>query len=953
MILNNQSMAIEMAQRMLFAALENPNPTSDELLKLAKGVVQAVSALFPNEEIDLQDFVREIEGKLNIFQPTTSIMFDNSDHVPWLGTQQDQISWKFWERYLQHLRLNEKLPPIVLQRLDESTRSVLSYLENPERTGTWSRRGLVAGQVQSGKTGHYTGLIAKAIDSGYRIVIVLAGMDNNLRSQTQLRIDSGLLGFDTQRRNSSDSDDGFAKDALGAGRVVGADRLPIASLTTSLESGDFLKSSVNVGIRPAFLPIVAVVKKNVSVLKNLREWLQTVCQEDAEGKITQFPILVIDDEADNASINTNKSDKLPTGINREIRRLLNQFQRNCYVGYTATPFANIYIDQDADHDLYGEDLFPRSFIETLKPPSNYFGPSKLFGIDGDEDELPLFREAKGWMDWVPDRHKSDSEIGPIPDSLRLAIKSFVLARAIRLARGQERKHNSMLIHVTRFNDVQRKVREQVEDELELLKARLKFGDGSGIDVRSEFKELWLDDFVPTTESMVDLGYGNEEWETIDSLLTASVDPIVVRSINGDAKDVLDYFDQRESGFNVIAIGGNKLSRGLTLEGLTVSYYLRATKMFDTLLQMGRWFGYRPDYEDVCRLYTTKPIWRAYGQVTAATNEAFKQFDEMCDQGRSPNDYGLRVRNSVEEMLVTSANKMRNGQRVKIGFAGGLSASTSIVASKTESEKNYREFERFIKSLGKELLNSNDRSFRKGPSGNGFVWSGVTGDEVTSFLERIRTPESAYRVNSLLLARYIRGRNAKDLLTKWTVFLSSPGNAEQTIDIAGLNVGLTRRMMPAVKSKKDNSRSVTSTAWEKLLKDGLYTVKTVVSPADELVDFSFRVQEELLEEELEEWRNKEVRGAKPTVPSGIKIRDKRSARDGLLLLYPIQSPLVSYEGLLRENDAKSKLSNLPLLGFAVSFPNDSTAASEEYVVNQQFMREMWGSVSLEDDDEYVD
>lgn len=936
-----QKSAYELALQMILASFQEPNPQLEELQQHARALADTVRVLNPDSpEIDFELLMRELESRFNVFQPSSGMLVDESDHVEWLRERSEEIEWNFWNRYLRYQREHISLPPVVLHRLDESTRNVLAQIEDPKRKGPWSRRGLVAGQVQSGKTSNYVGLMCKAVDAGYRVIVVLAGLDNNLRSQTQLRVDEGLLGFDTQRRLLAGDVTGFSQDALGAGLLPGQRGLDIASLTTSLDKGDFTRNAVNVGIRPSdLLPIVAVIKKNVSVMRNLREWLTSVCTRNADGLIENEAILVIDDEADNASINTKKPDENPAAVNREIRLLLGSFSKSAYVGYTATPFANIYIDQDVDHDELGRDLYPRSFIETLRPPSNYFGPSRLFGIDVETDEMPLHRRVDDYETWIPDKHRKDLQVGQLPLSLKRAMKAFVLARACRLHRGQTKKHNSMLVHVTRFNDVQRRVREQVEQELESLKARLKFGDGDEPNVMAEFRAIWEEDFVPTIEGLANESAPVIPWEEIQELLVPSVEPIVVRSINGDAKDVLDYFDNRNTGFNVIAIGGNKLSRGLTLEGLSVSYYLRTTRMYDTLLQMGRWFGYRPGYEDLCRLYTTEKLWKAYRAVTLASNEAYREFETMCELGLTPEDYGLKVRNSVEGMIVTSPNKLRNGVRLKIGFAGDLSQSTSIFADRRRAEKNIEAFNHLLSTLrDNELVG---KAFRPVPSGQShMVWNGVHGETIAEFFDRVLTPESAYRVNSRLLARFIRGQVRRDKLVDWTVAVASPRQSQSNempvpFKASDISISLTRRSMPVIRG----SREPVHDAWERLVGEGLYTVKTVVSPGDEMIDLSAAEQEGLLSAEIAKWKLDGSKGSEPAHPTGRRIRDSRDGRKGLLLIYLLESPLHLYRDKLVKESSSDELSEGPLLGFAVSFPKIDDAPKEEYVVTQLFMKEL--------------
>ena len=275
------------------------------------------------------------------------------------------------------------------------------------------------------------------------------------------------------------------------------------------------------------------------------------------------------------------------------------------------------------------------------------------------------------QDSIPNVHKSHLAVEGLPDSLKRAMKAFILTCAIRAARGEEGHHNSMLIHVTRFVNVQNQVAELVMFELRDLQNRIRYGDGdSPNSIIDELLSMWLEDFVPSSQGVRDLypdlvlGCHEVSWKSVRSRLVESSQKIQVKVINGAAKDALDYWDHPE-GLSAIAIGGDKLSRGLTLEGLSVSYYLRASRMYDTLLQMGRWFGYRPGYVDLCRLYTTDELRDFYCHITMATEELRQEFDLMATRGMTPSDFGLRVRSHPAGLVITATNKMRNGTPMSV------------------------------------------------------------------------------------------------------------------------------------------------------------------------------------------------------------------------------------------------------------------------------------------------
>ena len=338
-----------------------------------------------------------------------------------------------------------------------------------------------------------------------------------------------------------------------------------------------------------------------------------------------------------------------------FRRLLRTFEKSAYLAYTATPFANIFIDEDEETDSFGEDLFPRSFIVSLRPPSNYTGVVRVFGLDADvtagieaDAGIPAIRTVADNEAWLPDKHKKDWIPGDLPASLVEATNAFLLATAARRARGQL-GHNSMLVHVTRFTAVQAHVQRSLSDHISLLRSRIRYGgDDSTASPWPSLRALWERDFIPTTRALMsrpDLvtEVGREVgWEEIRNILPDVLDELQLRTMNGTSEDSLAYTESLQP-LTVIAVGGDKLSRGLTLEGLTVSYYLRASKMYDTLMQMGRWFGYRPGYLDVCRLYTTDELASWYRDIAVANEELLREFDYMVALGKTPKDYGLRVR----------------------------------------------------------------------------------------------------------------------------------------------------------------------------------------------------------------------------------------------------------------------------------------------------------------------
>ncbi|MFB8793275.1 MAG: Z1 domain-containing protein [Microcoleus sp.] len=877
-------------------------------------------------EVDEEKLVRELESLFNIRMGLGTVLENKEGHIPWLADRNSEINWDFWNRYVRYLEEEKGWAPATTKGLDQLTDSILERLEYPLRSGDWDRRGMVVGQVQSGKTANYTALICKAVDAGYKLIIVLAGIQNSLRSQTQIRLDEGFLGRDSQVNRAFDRGQ---NSLMGAGKILTEKLLIAHSATSSAEKGDFNQRVANQnGTIPGGAdPVLLVVKKNKSVLTNLLKWalnVRGIVNEESGKRIVRIvPLLVIDDEADNASINTNpplfdENGKVQeeydvSAINGLIRKLLYSFEKSAYVGYTATPFANIFIypDPDKKNPEFGDDLFPRSFIINLPAPSNYIGPVQIFGLDTDpaigleaSEALPIIRTVEDQKEWMPDKHKRGHVPGELPGSLKEAIRAFILCCAARIVRGQENEHNSMLVHVARFTAVQSEVAKQVKDELTSLKQRLRSGDGKATGkLEEEFEQLWKDDFVPTTSSILssiaDPQLTPVSWEEIRPLLHHAASKIQVKKINGTAKDVLDYWEHK-NGLSVIAIGGDKLSRGLTLEGLSVSYYLRASKMYDTLMQMGRWFGYRPGYIDLCRLYTTDELIEWYEHITVASEELRQEFDYMADAGATPDEFGLKVRTHPQDLVITGANKMKTGTVMRLSYTRTLSETTILHKDENINLKNLEVTEELLRSLG---------SYTKQENRN-YIWAKVSPDKVTYFLSGYQSHDNCKLANTSLLVKYIKAQLPHEL-TSWTVVLISSNRAKNKRNIAGNEVGLTLR--------KDASPE--SSLEYRLIKSRL------LSPTDEWIDLSEETRNEILEIT---GRRRAETGKPPSssnTPDGKILRSKRSPKNGLLLLYPL--------------DPQEINSEIPVMGFVISFPDSKTAQMVEYKVNNVYWQEEFG------------
>jgi len=569
----------------------------------------------------------------------------------------DHIKWEYWhdyEQYLNQIGWSSR----VIKSLDSVTTKILGLLTDPTQSGEWERRGLVIGHVQSGKTSNYIGLIAKAADAGYKFIIVIAGIHNNLRTQTQERIDAGFIGRDSK-----------TKQPVGVGQIRRSRSAPVTVTTTESDFNKRVAKQFGMELKSLNNTFILVIKKNTATLKALYQWLKGLNVKYETEKITDIPMLLIDDEADNASINTNKEGLDPTKTNAEIRRILSLFKKRCYVGYTATPFANIFIDPGQKTDELGEELFPEHFIYSLDAPNNYFGAERIFLDEENSDKyIRIIEDAE---EWVPLIHAKDDSVGDLPDTLREAIHLFVLSRAIRNLRDQREHHCSMLVNVTRFVAVQREVRDVIQMYLDSLKNAIRFNYMKSTDdaLKDELMLLVFKDF---TNQYNDVGV---DWGLVQAELNEAVHGIKIFIVNSKSEELLDYRAYAKDGnaLTAIVVGGLSLSRGLTIEGLTISYIYRNSKMYDTLMQMGRWFGYRYNYEDLCRVYMSDESRGWYTYIADAIEGLREQIIRMRREGKNPRDFGLYVKAHPDTLMVTALNKMRHTDKRKfdVSYDGKL------------------------------------------------------------------------------------------------------------------------------------------------------------------------------------------------------------------------------------------------------------------------------------------
>ena len=733
-------------------AVRGGTPTRPEIEKFAATLAD-LSGFDGDLKAVINDAMIAIDTRMGAGVSLIDVEAKHDDE--WVFKRVD-VKWTYadaYERYLQ----SEGWSPNVVRSLSDVSAKILGHLQDPRSEGSWDRRGLVIGHVQSGKTANYLGVIARAADAGYKFIIVIAGIHNNLRKQTQERIDQGFVG------RSSDPE---GRITIGVG--LDGDYPHPATLTTI--NDDFNKRTASQSgwrLNDFNKPIIVVIKKNVHTLKALHRWLEEINAkgEGKDKKISDVPMLMIDDEADNASINTNKEDLDPTKTNAMIRGILGLFAKSCYVGYTATPFANIFINPEAYDEEVFDELFPRDFIYCLDAPNTYFGPNSVF-----LDEVSSSRVVEPIIDceeYLPFSHKKDHDVFELPPSLYRAIRQFIIVRTLRNLRGHTNKHCSMMVNVSRFVDVQRAVRDFIsvyEKKLrDAVKATYAMPE-SVADKNSymrDLKDVFFEDFE-------DSGIG---WPDVKTALRGAFENLRLFVINSKSDEALDYkkYEKSGHGLTAIAVGGLSLSRGLTIEGLCVSYMYRNTRMYDTLMQMGRWFGYRPGYQDLCRVHLSPDSIDWYAHIAEASEELRQQIKRMRRDGLSPKQFGLYVEAHPDSLLVTAANKMRGGEQIfmRQNFSGRLIESYLLPISAEINQFNEELIAQYWQSkFGTDAFETTDK---------GWIARDVSVATIEEFLTRFRShPQFSERKSNVV--SYLQALSDRHPVGD-VLLISKPNNGE--------------------------------------------------------------------------------------------------------------------------------------------------------------------------------
>tara|TARA_R110000868_G_scaffold117600_11_gene312356 strand:- start:16449 stop:19016 length:2568 start_codon:yes stop_codon:yes gene_type:complete len=790
----------------------------------------------------------------------------------WFAGPNESIN-SHWKKLTSILSTNKGWSEEMINSLNDSSNAVVEKLANPQTKSQIHVKGLVLGYVQSGKTANYSAVISKAIDAGYKFIIVLAGIHNNLRYQTEARLRQ---------------------------EIVDPSELKADPITRMDEKGDFsekLTQSANriLGSNEGFG--IAVLKKNATVLRKFNTWLSNARPEI----LSAVSVLIIDDESDQASINTSKKpEEKQTAINEQIRKIISNFTTSSYVGYTATPFANILINSEND-----EDLFPKDFIVSLSKPISYVGAEELFGAqdsDGNFNSgLPLIRNINELdaQQISASKRGEEKEYDELPPSLEMAIESFIVAGAIRLSRGHHKKHISMLIHGSYLTKDQAKVYKLVEEHVDLIRSNIR---RDVEETKQRIVNIKVIEFDKTTKQI------NGEINNItDDDLFRNIGLFLEQFqiiLDNSASDERLSFEQNFKG---IVVGGNTLSRGLTIEGLTMSYFIRSSKTYDSLMQMGRWFGYRPGYLDLKRIYITAELRDHFYEMATSEISLREELSVMAENGDTPKDFRIRVRQHPG-MKLTAANKMRTATTEANSFSGRRALPDFLrLHDEKVSKQNQNAVENLLNKISEQNIKKQEKSFSMFRTSN--TYRGVEKEIILQFLDQYFLSDANTLANKKDLVEYIT--NNKKLID-WSVSVFSliKDGDEYQFKNGDKVILLDRSFVPDVKKIDDPEASY---------------LRGLFLPKDEMIDLRDLYESDNLEEVLKDSNGNTIGTAK------IRMNTRPKDR-ALLAIYPLSNNSKSKERSGNVYNLQPiKCKNIQF-GFMIVFPDNKEFGNQRYIVN---------------------
>lgn len=709
---------------------------------------------------DQEDFDRSyniINKQISVVQKPSSSLKNGT--VKWLDDykRNNNHPFHYWTRYKERV-LDKKLKPRILYELDKTTDKIIDFCGNPAlEENPLIIKGLVMGQVQSGKTGNYTGVIAKAADVGYKCIVILTSSNESLRRQTQDRLNKEFIGR-------------CAAQDFVYGQLVNygnQKRFPFSATTIN---DDFRVQALQnpQNLNAVTEPYVFVCKKDAKILKNFINWL-TMGGNDEKLKSS---LLIIDDEADYASVNTNKPEKDPTRINELIRQILNCFHRRSYVGYTATPFANIFIEPEDEESMEKHDLFPSNFIEYIEPPANYFGLKQMIEYQKLKETQEMVHFIVDWEGYLPYVvHKKTSTVNGLPKSLENAIRCFLINQGILNLNGHKNRHHTMMINVSRFIDINEKVADKVFEYFVKLKNSINLTASENF-LKTDHKNI-VDLKETINEKYLNISFNEKTKIQIFKSLKESIDEIQIQSVfDNNQYDRYDAQEFKDKGLKCIKIGGDILSRGLTLEGLSISYYYRKAGTKDTLMQMGRWFGYREydffSYVIICKVFMLEDSFGEFEDASETIDDLISRFRNMSLANKNPLEFGLAVRRDPQTAMVTAISKCRTAvnMNIRLNYSGKNLTVHKIYNDEKKNENN--------KIIISAMLGKYSDTGKTDNKNKSFIFKNIAGRDVLTALNKLDLPDEnnfliKFSTNDSTLANYI-SHGLNDELKLWDIVI---------------------------------------------------------------------------------------------------------------------------------------------------------------------------------------
>jgi hypothetical protein len=983
--------------RMKSVTHEDIEGTYDVICKKIQTMEQLIWEVPPVDEDTLKTFfdtARKEYLTINPVKIAPSSSLTRKGLGKWLTDDRHAaINWNYLDRYLRYLEKNGRSEAVV-KETKRSSRDIISRLGDPESGASFFIKGLVVGEVQSGKTANFNAVINRSIDAGYQLIIVFSGIMEDLRGQTQDRVESEVVGFG--KNSDHNGIKGVGEEIHFGG--LGTEGVRVIDAITSCDS-DFNQGLLK-GAAALNSPKILVCKKNVSVLRNIINWLGDL--QPNEGEQLSIPLLVLDDEADNASLNNEgaKGREYASKVNGHMRAILAMFEQKSYLGYTASPFANVLQDRnDTAQTLWPvkstngdrtfeqvDNLFPDDFIFRLKSPTNYIGAKEIFETIAEVPKLPVVSVVSDHMHEFPSRlRKSDDtpvmdfptqqdwdervgEFGNyldfttraefqrgtraskrddgfpenLPKSLRDAVLCFLLSVAVRESRipsqsgsGLFEPHNTMLVHVSRFTTWQNKTAELIESYLEIVTFKVQNDNPDEVgSIYLEFEDVWnryFSDIISNVRSYLSEDYDDlfmvpVAFDVVRNFLRRAVDDLDVLAINSKTGQKLVYSTNQPR--KIIAVGGNRLSRGFTVRGLTINYFVRSTNYSDTLLQMGRWFGYRPGYLDCCRIFTTRHSVEKFNATTRCIEELENEFEKMHDLEKSPSNFILKVRKDPGVLQITRPSILKNATTVKWSFEDKLEMTTRFNVSRKKISSVWENFRSYTAPLLNASKNS-DQNFAK---------MELKGPEIIEFLER---PNNFDPVNLEAMIRFIKLCQKSNKLTNWTVALKLAGRSKRRLrpEETNLNIdtGLVIRRGPRGASPRQidlrsqfcdenvfrasgKSANIVSSSRDLSLPLGATEI------LDAELDFRNKKEEALLRSGMSAGAAKQE-ASKTTIPERV-YRECIPEAQAVLLIYLFDThycfnqdddkadPDQKFSNFIKDGEHDL---NVPLVGYAIGFP----------------------------------